>query len=115
MKDAVEITRQPGTVYEGTFLKSRQVPGNFGPQSIHTVVIAGSEQDFWGNSALNRSLEKVASGTRVRFSYTGRESMGEEKYRHLVDFKVLDGEGDVGISRFKLRLPEIDRPKAIPF
>jgi hypothetical protein len=81
--------------FEGVFIGSKEIETKFGDNTVYRFEgDDGETYEAWGSAALNRGLEDVEKGDRVRIEYKGMAKGKGGKRSHQFDVYVSDGEDD---------------------
>lgn len=96
---AVDIKKEKGTPYVGSYLGVEQITTKIGQQSIWRFLDT-EEQPFgvYGFTNLNRAMNNIKQGSLCRITYTGTEKVQTKfglKDVHQVHVEVDDGQADL--------------------
>ena len=94
--NCIDIKKNKGTPYVGTYLGSQQIQTKIGPQTIYNIEAEdGAHFGVYGFTNLNRVMANIEEGQIIRITYTGTKNV-ETKYGkkdvHQVHVEVYEKE-----------------------
>lgn len=101
--NAIDIKTKPGAEYTGTYLGSRTFDTQYGEQHVYRF----DEFSCYGFTSLNRAMESVPVGAKVKIVYRGKEVIETKRGKvpmHMCQVFVDDSS-----------LPKTGEPEFPPF
>lgn len=73
--NAIDIKTMKDEAVEGIYLGLKHITTDFGPQVIYRLQQGPKIQGIYGFTNLDRAMESIVSGTKLRLTYLGTENV----------------------------------------